>query len=123
MYSNTIDNNIVHGGFEGAAPNHTQGVPHLFVHNLYGYIHQQLVYNESVTTYRKGERPNVYSAATWVGSGFYGGSFQQALDISWTSVRNSISMAMSMGMNGVNHWVTNVCELWLEQGRAHSGRD
>lgn len=38
MYNSTIDNNIVHMGFETAHPAHDKGVPHLFVHNQYGYM-------------------------------------------------------------------------------------
>jgi len=111
MYDKTIDNNILHKGFEVTHPNHTKGVPHLFLHNQYGFFYHQLIYNQSRETFKVGERPNIYSESTWARSGFYGGSFQQPLNVTWTSVRNSISMAMNMGMNGVNHWVTNVCEL------------
>ena len=75
MYSRTLDNNIRHKGFGAAHPNHTAGVPHLYLHNQYGFIHHQLHYNQSILNFKKGERPNVYSESTWPGSGFYGGSF------------------------------------------------
>jgi len=57
----------------------------------------------------KPNRPNVYSESTWAGSGFYGGSWNQPLELSYESVTNSVAMAMTMGINGVNNWITEVC--------------
>jgi alpha-glucosidase (family GH31 glycosyl hydrolase) len=55
------------------------------------------------------KRPNIYSESAWPGSGFYGGSWTQPLNISWESLQNSISMSMSAGINGINNWVTEIC--------------
>lgn len=33
----------------------------------------------------------------------------QPLEISWASLKNSISMSMMMGLNGFNMWITDVC--------------
>jgi len=77
------------------------------VHDQFGLTHHNLAYE-----YMRGKsdrRPNIYSSAAWASSGVIGGSFSQPLEISWTSLRNSIAMAMNMGMNGANHWVTEVC--------------
>jgi alpha-glucosidase (family GH31 glycosyl hydrolase) len=103
----TIDNNIMHQGFEFTVPNHTAGVPHLYVHEQYGLTQMNLTYN--YLRNMSDQRPNIYSQSVWPSAGFLGGSFAQPLEISWTSVKNSISMAMMMGLNGFNSWVTHVC--------------
>lgn len=111
MSDGTIDNNIMHKGFEDTVPAHADGVPHLYVHEQYGLTQMNLTYNylRSVSD----QRPNIYSQSVWPSAGFLGGSFAQPLEISWTSVKNSISMAMMMGLNGFNSWVTDVCGIEL----------
>lgn len=107
MSDRTIDNNIMHQGFAETVPAHEAGVPHLYVHEQYGLTQHNLTYN--YLRNMSDQRPNIYSQSVWPSSGFLGGSFSQPLEISWTSVKNSISMAMMMGLNGFNSWVTDVC--------------
>lgn len=112
----TIDNNIIHKGFETTVPAHKDGVPHLYVHEQYGLTQMNLTYN--YLRNMSDQRPNIYSQSVWPSAGFLGGSFAQPLEISWTSMKNSISMAMMMGLNGVNSWVTNVCGIDMSATQA-----
>jgi alpha-glucosidase (family GH31 glycosyl hydrolase) len=61
------------------------------------------------------KRPNIYSSSVWSSSGKIGGSFAQPLDITWGSVINSVSQAMTAGLNGINHWVTDVCGVDMDE--------
>jgi alpha-glucosidase (family GH31 glycosyl hydrolase) len=115
MSDYTIDNNIMHSGFASTTPSHPEGVPHLYVHDQYGLTQHNLTYNYLRS--RSDKRPNIYSSSAWASSGFIGGSFSQPLEISWASLTNSIAMAMNMGMNGVNHWVTDVCGVDMSASR------
>jgi hypothetical protein len=38
LTNNTIDQGIIHTGFNTTNPPHPEGVPHAFVHNMYGFV-------------------------------------------------------------------------------------
>jgi len=59
MSDGTIDNNIMHQGFEDTVPAHEGGVPHLYVHEQYGLTHHNLTYN--YLRNMSDQRPNIYS--------------------------------------------------------------
>lgn len=85
------------------------------MHDQYGLAQHKLAY--AYLRNQSGLRPNIYSSSAWSSSGFIGGSFSQPLAISWTSLTNSIAMAMNVGMNGINHWVTDVCGVDMDATR------
>lgn len=115
MYDHTIDNNIIHQGFSNTTPSHSEGVPHLYTHNHYGLTHHNLTYNYLRS--RTDKRPNIYSSSVWSSSGKLGGSFSQPLEISFDSLQTSIAQAMTMSLNGINHWVTDVCGVDMNEKR------
>ena len=73
LTNNTIDQGIIHTGFNTTNPPHPEGVPHAFVHNMYGFVQHKAVWNTLFSNNSK--RPNIYSESAWPGSGFYGGSW------------------------------------------------
>lgn len=38
LTNNTIDLGITHTGFTNTNPSHSEGVPHVFIHNMYGFV-------------------------------------------------------------------------------------
>lgn len=110
--TNTLDMALIHSGFEKYENPHPKGVPEFYLHNLNG-LRQHQIFND-ILIKNQTQRTNTYSESTWPGTGFIGGSWSAPLKLAWESLTTLVSMAMNMGLSGVNSWVTEVCGSQLE---------
>jgi len=84
----------------------------LFVHNVNGHMNLKAVYNALVdpaSTFYSGQRPFLFSDSTWLGSGHLGAVALTDMWRDWPSLRSTISMAMSLSMEGVSNIASDVC--------------
>lgn len=103
----TLDMGLVHSGFGKHENPHPNGVPEFYLHNLNG-LRQHQIFNQ-ILNKNQTQRTNIYSESAWPGTGFIGGSFSQQLSLEWDSLPTLVSMAMNMGLAGINSWVTEAC--------------
>jgi alpha-glucosidase (family GH31 glycosyl hydrolase) len=82
------------------------------MHNINGHMQLITSFNALVNSKKwseTGKRPIIFSDSTWAGSGHYGAVALTNMWRDWSSLRNSIAMAMSFSMYGVSNVASDVC--------------